>query len=131
MQGSFFKPANEASMTHTELIELARAYIALFNSHRIDLVLSMFAAGANYASDAGSKYRGRAAIADMMHVFFTNNPDVYWQASNFRCDDHRVSFDFTMNAGDGDDAVRRRGVEHIDFTADGSIKRVTVELESA
>ena len=130
MPGLFFKPANEASMTQTELTELARAYIALFNSHRIDLVLSMFAAGANYASDAGGKYRGRAAIGDMMHVFFAANPDVYWQASNFRCDDHRVSFDFTMTAGDGDDTILRQGVEHIDFTADGSIKRVTVEIAS-
>jgi hypothetical protein len=130
MPGSFFKPANEASMTQTELTELARAYVALFNSHRIDLVLSMFAAGANYESDAGSKYRGRAAIGDMMHVFFTDNPDVYWQASNFRCDDHRVSFDFSMNAGEGGDAIHREGIEHIDFTADGSIKKVTVELAS-
>ena len=114
-------------MTQTELIELARAYVALSNAHRIDLVLSMFAAGARYTSSAAGDYRGRAAIGDMMHVFFAEHPDVYWQADEFSCDDHRVSFDFTMTAGDDTGGIRRQGVEHIDFTADGSIKKITVE----
>jgi len=114
-------------MTQTELIELARAYVALSNAHRIDLVLSMFAAGARYTSSAVGDYRGRAAIGDMMHVFFSDHPDVHWEAGNFRCDDHRVSFDFTMSASNGDGGIRRQGVEHLEFTADGSIKRVTVE----
>lgn len=115
-------------MTHTELTELSRAFIALCNSHRIDLVLSMFAAGARYTSSASGDYRGRAAIGDMMHVFFAEHPDVYWQADEFRCDDHRVSFDFTMTAGNDTGGIRRQGVEHIDFTADGSIKKITVEV---
>lgn len=117
-------------MTATELIELAKGYVALSNAHRIDLVLSMFAAGARYTSSAVGDYRGRAAIGDMMHVFFSDHPDVYWEAGNFRCADHRVDFDFTMTAGNGDDGIRRDGVEHLDFTADGSIKRVTVEVAS-
>jgi len=115
-------------MTNTELTELARAYIALSNAHRIDLLLSMFAAGARYSSSAMGDFRGRAAIGDMMHQFFADHPDVYWKTENFRCDDHRVSFDFAMSAGDGDGALRRHGVEHIDFTADGSIKLVSVEV---
>ncbi len=115
-------------MTHTELTELAKAYIALCNSHRIDLVLSMFAAGARYTSSAASDYRGRAAIGDMMHAFFTDHPDVNWQASEFRCEDNRVSFDFSLTAGDAAEGIRRHGIEHLDFTADGSIKKVTVEI---
>ena len=114
-------------MTHRKLIELARAYVALSNAHHIELVLSMFAAGASYSSTTVGDYRGRAAIGDMMHEFFTRHPDVYWEAGNYRCDDRRVSFDFTMTASNGDGDFRISGVEHLDFTADGSIKKVTVE----
>ena len=117
-------------MTDTELIELARAYIALSNSHRIHVILPMFATGARYTSAALGEFRGQAAIGDMMHGFFTDYPDVYWQASNYRCDDHRVSFDYQMtatNARNGT-ALERHGVEHIDFTADGSIKSLVVEV---
>ena len=70
-------------MTKTELNELAKAYIALSNAHRIDLVLSMFAAGASYSSSVTGDFRGRAAIGDMMHHFFNDHPDVHWQASGF------------------------------------------------
>jgi len=112
-------------MKQNKLIELARAYVALSNAHHIEHILSMFAAGASYHSTMLGDYRGRAAIADMMHEFFTRHADVYWEAGNYRCDDHRVSFDFTMTA-DGDD-TRRSGAEHLEFTADGSIKKVTVE----
>lgn len=114
-------------MTHSKLIELARAYVALSNAHHIEHVLSMLAAGAGYSSTTIGDYRGRAAIGDMMHEFFTRHPDVYWEADDYRCDDHRVSFDFTMTA-DGD-GIRKSGVEHLDFTADGSIKKVTVEAD--
>ena len=112
-------------MTDIELTELAKAYVALSNSHRVDLVLQMFAAGAVYSSSLAGEYRGRAAIGDVTHSFFDKHPDVHLQAKNFRCADHRVSFEFTLTADDGQ--VRRHGVEHLDFTADGSIKKVTVE----
>lgn len=115
-------------MTDIKLIELARAYVALSNAHHIEHVLSLFAAGASYSSTTVGDYRGRAAIGDMMHDFFTRYPDVYWEARDYRCDEHRVSFDFTMTANAaGGGAMRKKGVEHIDFTADGSIKKVTVE----
>ncbi|HKJ51267.1 MAG TPA: nuclear transport factor 2 family protein [Gammaproteobacteria bacterium] len=112
-------------MTRNKLIELARAYVALSNAHHIEHLMAMFAAGAGYRSTTVGDFRGRAAIADMMHEFFTSHPDVYWEADNYRCDEHRVSFDFTMTADRND--RRRSGVEHLDFTADGSIKKVTVE----
>lgn len=112
-------------MTDIELIELAKAYVALSNSHRVDLILPMFAAGAVYSSSNAGEFRGRAAIGDDTHTFFGKHPDAHLQAKNFRCDDHRVSFEFTLTADDGQ--MRRHGVEHLDFTADGSIKKVTVE----
>jgi hypothetical protein len=114
-------------MKNSKLIELARAYVALTNAHHVELVMSMFAAGAGYSSTTVGDFRGRAAIADMMHEFFSRHADVYWDARDYRCDDHRVSFDFTMTADDG--GMRKTGVEHLDFTADGSIKKVTVEAD--
>ena len=113
-------------MTETELTELSRAYVALSNAHRVDLILSMFAAGASYSSATVGDHRGRAAIGDMMHGYFAEHPDAHWEARNYRCDDHRVSFDFTLSADDG--RSRSYGTEHLDFTADGSIKKVTVEV---
>ena len=116
-------------MKDAELIELARAYVALSNAHRVDLILPMFATGALYTSTAVGEHRGQAAIGDMMHGFFAEYPDVHWEAANFQCDDHQVSFKFTMtvNAGDDDPGPERRGMERIEFTADGSIKKLAVE----
>ncbi len=117
-------------MTDTELIELAKAYVALSNAHRVDLILEMFVAGAMYTSTAAGEHRGRAAIGDIMHGFFAGYPDVYWQAKNYRCDGHRVSFDIDMTATSATDgaALQRWGVEHMDFTADGSIKKIEVDV---
>ena len=117
-------------MTDNELIELAKAYVALSNSHRIDLIMPMFATGALYTSTAVGEHRGRAAIGDMMHGFFNNYPDVHWQATNYRCADHCVSFDFTMTANEATtgDVLERHGLEQFEFTADGSIKKISVEV---
>ncbi len=115
-------------MTDTELIELARAYVALSNTHRVDLIMPMFATGASYSSSAVGDHRGSAAIGDMMHGFFARYPDAHWEASNYRCTDHRVSFDFTLTAtaAENGNILERRGVEAFDFTADGSIKKISV-----
>jgi hypothetical protein len=117
-------------MTDTELIELAKAYIALSNAHRVDLIMPMFTAGAGYTSDAAGEHRGRAAIGDMMHGFFSKYPDAHWQPTNFRCDDHCVSFDFTLAATEvtSGDSLARSGVEEVEFTADGSIKKLSVKI---
>ncbi len=116
-------------MTDTELIELAKAYVALSNSHRVDLIMPMFAAGARYISTAGDEFRGRAAIGDMTHSFFKRYPDAHLHATNYNCTDHRVSFDFTLTANDASsgDRLERSGHEQFEFTADGSIKTITVE----
>ncbi|MCP4391878.1 MAG: nuclear transport factor 2 family protein [Gammaproteobacteria bacterium] len=116
-------------MTDTELIELTKAYVALSNSHRVDLIMPMFAAGARYTSTTGAVFRGRAAIGDMTHGFFKRYPNAHLHATNYRCTDHRISFDFTMTANDATtgDGLERSGLEHFEFTADGSVKKITVE----
>lgn len=116
-------------MTDSELIALAKAYLELSNSHRVDLIMPMFAAGARYTSNVMGEHRGRATIGDMMHGFFNKYPDAYWHATNFRCEDHRVTFDFTLTATEASSGARlaRSGGEEVEFTADGAIKKLTVD----
>jgi len=117
-------------MTDTELIELAKAYVALSNSHRIDLIMPMFATGARYTTTTGGIFRGRAAIGDMTKSFFKRYPNAHLHATNYRSDDHRVRFDFTMTANDASNGeeIESSGNEQFEFTADGSIKKITVEI---
>ncbi len=116
-------------MTDSEMIELTRAYVALSNAHRIDLIMPMFAAGASYLSSRMGEHRGRAAIGDMLHGFFNLHPDSHLETDNYRCAEHCVSFDFTMTATSAEDgtAIQRRGVQRFEFTADGSIKKISVD----
>ena len=116
-------------MTDTELIELAKAYVALSNSHRIDLIMPMFATGARYTTTTGGIFRGRAAIADMTQDYFKRYPNAHLLASKYQCSDNRVSFDFTIKANEASsgDSIEHSGNEQLEFTADGSIKKITVE----
>ena len=66
------------SMTEIESIELARAYVALSNAHRVDLILPLFHAEAVYLSSAIGEFIGAQAIGTMMRGFFNSYPDVYW-----------------------------------------------------
>jgi len=115
-------------MTATESIELARAYVALSNAHRSDLILPLFAGDAVYRSSTVGEHRGAPAIAAMMQLFFSRYPDVHWQCRHYRCDGNRVSFDFALSATAADDGSRlqRGGVEHIEFDAGGLIKALEV-----
>jgi len=118
-------------MTETESIELARAYVALSNAHRTDLILPLFAGDAVYRSSAVGEHRGTTAIIAMMQAFFTRYPDVYWRCANYRCAERRVSFAFELRATDADDGskLQRGGIEHIEFDAHGLIK--TLEVDAA
>lgn len=115
-------------MTPAESIALARAYVALSNAHRSDLIRVLFAPDAVYRSSAVGEYRGVDAIIDMMAGFFARYPDVSWQSSEYRCNGSRVSFGFELSAQDTPDGapLRRGGIEHMDFDSDGLIKLLEV-----
>ena len=53
-------------MTETETIELARAYVALSNSHRPELIAPLFSDDAIYSSSAVGEFHGPLAIGEMM-----------------------------------------------------------------
>jgi len=116
-------------MTETETIELARAYVALSNSHRLELIVPLFAVDAHYSSSAVGEYQGQAAIGDMMREFFMRYPDVFWLCENFRFNDNRVSFDFSLQAIDAESGahLQRSGIERIAYDDCGLIKKLEVK----
>jgi nuclear transport factor 2 (NTF2) superfamily protein len=116
-------------VSETELIELARAYVALSNAHRVDLIRPMFTAEAVYRSSAVGEHQGATAIVTMMQGFFARYPDVHWQCDDFRCAGRRVSFRFELQAHDLEDGsqLRRNGVEHIAFDSSGLIELLEVQ----
>jgi nuclear transport factor 2 (NTF2) superfamily protein len=115
-------------MTELESIELARAYVALSNAHRVELILPMFAADAVYTSSAVGEFIGANAIGNMMQGFFAHYADVFWLAENYRFDNGRVSFDFGLqaSASDSGELLQRQGIEHIEFDGQGLIKKLEV-----
>ena len=118
-------------MTEIEISELARAYVALSNAHRVELIRPMFASDAIYHSSAVGEFHGVDAIADMMQAFFARYADAFWLCENFRCEDNRVSFDFSLQASDtlGGALLQRNGIERIEFDAQGLIRRLEVKTD--
>jgi len=120
-------------MTAVESIELAKAYVALSNAHRVELILPMFAAEAVYTSTAVGEFSGPIAIGDMMQGFFVRYPDVFWLAENYRFDNGKVTFDFGMqaSAADSGEQLQRQGVERIEFDRRGLIRKLEVNTDSS
>ncbi len=120
-------------MTKIESSELARAYVALSNAHRVELILPMFAVGAVYTSSAVGEFIGPIAIGDMMQDFFARYPDVFWLAENFRYDNGRVTFDFGLRAtaADSGEHLQRQGIEHIEFDRHGLIRKLEVNADNS
>jgi hypothetical protein len=119
----------EPVMTEIEATELAHAYVALSNAHRVDLIGPMFAEDAVYYSSAVGEYQGVASISEMMQTFFARYPDVFWLSEDFRYAANRVSFSFSLQAIDAQSGspLQRSGIEHIDFDPQGRIKRLEVQ----
>jgi hypothetical protein len=116
-------------MTETELIELAKAYVALSNAHRLAMIADMFNASSIYTSSAVGTFKGATPIIKMMREFFARYPDVNWNAVNYRYSNHSVTFQFVMTATEAgtDNHLERKGVETITFDANGIISRLAVK----
>lgn len=116
-------------MTEIEAIELSRAYVALSNAHRLELILPMFSASAVYRSSALGEFVGPRSIEEMMRGFFTRYPDAFWLAENYRYDDSRVTFNFSLqaNAAATGEHLQRQGQERIEFDENGLIKKLEVK----
>ena len=111
-------------MSEHRLIELARAYVAASNDHDVERIAGMLAADAAYASTGVGRHDGAEAILAMNRSFFADNPDVHWEAVNYRqVKGDGVEFDFTITLN----GASSSGVERVFFGPDGRISRVEVE----
>jgi len=112
-----------------EKVQLAKAYVALSNSHHLELVFGMFTEDAVYQSANVGEFTGLAEIKGMMNDFFAKFPDVHWDTRAFQClEGGTVCFDFELlatNAQSGEQ-IRRSGSEEIVFNESGYISRLVV-----
>ena len=121
-------------MRESEYIDLAVAYVALSNAHKVELITPMFAENSTYRSAHVGTYTGRQAIGDMMSEFFSRFPDVRWHASTYRSTGERViefSFQMTATEAANGNRIERKGVEEIQFSDDGLILHLEVRKHPA
>lgn len=116
-------------MGNAEQIELAKAYVALSNAHRIELISPMLAASAVYESDNVGRHAGRDAILAMMRDFFDRYDGARWDIVDYQCIERdKVSFEFIMTATEVESAqhIERVGIETIEFDERGFISGIGV-----
>jgi hypothetical protein len=116
-------------MNALEQIEFAKAYVALSNAHRLDLILPLLTETAVYQSVVVGDFIGCSAIRQMMADFFARFPDVYWTVTEYRSvDEQTVELTFAMSATAAatGQAVQRQARETLEFTNAGFIARVMV-----
>ena len=112
-----------------EKVQLARVYVALSNSHHLELVFGMFTEKAVYQSINVGEFSGIDQIKGMMKDFFAKFPDVYWDSRAFECRENgTVCFDFELTATNiqTGERIRRSGSEEIVFNETGYISRLVV-----
>ena len=105
------------------LIRKAEAYVAASNEHDLAQIRPMLAPNCCYRSAGVGRHDGVEAIMMMMGAFFASNPDVRWQAENYRWHSGCVKFDFLIFLG----ANTSSGVEEIHFNDAEEICRIVVE----
>ncbi len=119
-------------MNETEKVELAKAYVALSNAHRLSLILPMFAGDATYLSSSLGKYSGRTAIGEMMGGFFSRFPDVHWSVEAYRYTEKgAVEFGFVMTATEAENGnrIERKGLEKMVIGDHGQISYLEVQVQ--
>lgn len=106
------------------LIARTRDYVEASNAHDVERIETMLDADALYLSTGVGRHEGAPAILEMNRAFFGQNPDVRWDAENYRIvADDGVEFDFKISFGD----TVGTGVERVFFNSAGRIIRVEVE----
>lgn len=107
-----------------DLIARTKDYVDASNAHDVARIEAMLDTDALYLSTGVGRHEGAAAILKMNRAFFGQNPDVHWDAENYRIvPDGGVEFDFTISFGD----TVGSGVERVFFNTAGRIVRVEVE----
>ena len=105
-----------------KLLGRAEDYVSASNEHNLARIKIMLAVDCSYRSDGVGRHDGVEAITSMMQSFFASNPDVQWQAENYRWHEDHVVFDFRITIR----GSTTSGVEEIHFNEAGEISRIVV-----
>ena len=119
-----------STIMESELISLARAYVALSNSHRLEFIIPMFDQHASYHSAYVGEFKGRDNIANMMADFFERYFDVYWHVEEYQSlGDASIGFNFIMTATypQVGEPVRRSAYEKLKFNQQGYIELLQIK----
>lgn len=110
---------------------LLRRYHAALQPYAADEVAGMFAEGAVYVSPGvNGRLEGRAAILRAFDAYFAEHPDQHAVDETVEVlgsGSVRAHWRLTATSATTGRAVERRGIETIQFDADGRIIRVEIE----
>ena len=105
-------------------IARTRDYVDASNAHDVGRIEAMLDPSALYLSTGVGRHQGANAILAMNRAFFSENPDVHWNAQNYRAiAGDGVEFDFEISFGE----TVATGIERVFFNTAGAIVRVEVE----
>lgn len=110
-------------------VEALIAYHAALNAHDIELVETLMAPNAIYASLALGMIEGRSAIIDALRDYFSVHPDhVAWDDSLTALGprEARAVWQLTASNSFTKEKYHRRGEETVTFDNEGTILRVDV-----
>jgi hypothetical protein len=116
----------------SEKVHLAKAYVALSNSHNLNQIFLQFAPDAIYTSAHVGSFQGLVEIKVMMRNFFTTYTNVHWDSRSYLSqEDETVEFKFVMTATNNKtgENILRRGIETIEYNNDGLISVLNVFAE--
>jgi hypothetical protein len=110
-------------------INLARAYVALWNRHAVDELTALRDETVVYQSHLAGSLRGPEAIGSRFREFFRRYPDARWQVPVYRAANNgTVEFDYRVSVVDpaSGEQVQRSGTERLSVNAAGRIDRIQV-----
>jgi ketosteroid isomerase-like protein len=113
----------------TTTTEALQAFLAAFNDHDLDRIMSFFTDDCVFESprgpDAwGTRFTGPEAVRDGLGQRFAGIPDVhYGEDEHWVCGEHAVSRWLLTGTTTAGERIRVRGCDLFDVAPDGRIRR--------
>lgn len=104
-----------------------RAFLAAFNAHDLDAIMSFFSEDCVFDSPRGpepwgTRFVGPAAVREGLALRFSGIPDVaYGDDEHWVCGEHAVSKWLLTGTTTSGEAICVRGCDLVDFAPDGKI----------
>jgi ketosteroid isomerase-like protein len=106
-----------------------RDFLAAFNDHDLDRILSFFSDDCVFESPRGAdpwgtRFSGKQAVREGLGQRFAGIPDVhYGDDEHWSCGDHAVSRWLLTGTTTTGEQIRVRGCDLFDLAPDGAIRR--------